>query len=87
MLHQVLDREDGFAARRAVEVDGGDKYNTLNTLGMALFKLGQTVEAIKVQEKAVKALEAEEGGRKNPNYQELKDRLKQFHRAALKAAR
>lgn len=74
------------AAKRAVEVDGGDKYTTLDTLAMALFKSGEGVEAIKVQQKAVKRLEAEKDGKKNPAYQELKDRLQEYRRAALKAA-
>ncbi|NOT31837.1 MAG: redoxin family protein [Planctomycetes bacterium] len=66
------------AAERAVNLLGGKDGNSLDTLGLALFKTGQITRAIEIQTRAVAAAQQEESAYES----EIRARLDEFKSAA-----
>ena len=72
------------AARRADELTSGKDLAILDTLAVALYRAGDYAEAIKIEEKAIKLLEAEtkDPSHPSPLHKTYNARLELFRKAA-----
>ena len=70
------------AARRAVELSKEKDPAHLDTLAEALLRTGDADEAVKTEEKALKALESETKDRSHPYFKLLNDNLERYQKAA-----
>jgi thiol-disulfide isomerase/thioredoxin len=75
------------AARRADELTKSENVANLDTLAEALFLTGDIDQAVTTEEKALKLLEAETKDPSQPYFQQFKDRLERYRKAAEKAER